>query len=385
MSAGRKLILLITCLAIIAIAILVGMGIIISGPKPERKVPQVREINVKVEPLIFEDRKIELAANGVVEASRMLALKAEVQGRVVEINPKLQIGWKIKKDELLFQIEKLDFESVLALKKSELQQALLELEIEKGRQSLSKREWELIELKNQASDQEKKLALREPQLNAALARLEAAKAEVALAGKKIARTQVKAPFDAIVIHKNVELGSQVSAQETVLTLVADSPYWVRVSLPYDKVKWLEVRSGEQSGSIADVGHLSQQENYKGEVLKVLPDLDPKLRMAQVLIEINMEEQKDMVSEPLLLNSYVRVLIKGKELQRVVAIAREHLKEGGYLYVLSSDNTLDIRKVESLADGREGLLILSGLKPQDQLITSRISAPVQGMKLSVLRR
>ena len=385
MSIPKKFVIALICVLISGVAYALSIFIVESGPKPERRKPQAFVPSVKIKELVFEDKNIHFELNGTVEAAREIELKSELQGLIVKMNSNVEIGKTVKRNEILFELEKIDYENALAQKKSNYIQALKELELEEGRQALSKREWNLIELENEVSDKEKKLALRTPQLLAAKSKVHAAKSDLSLAEKNLKRTVIKSPFDAMVLSKNVELGSRVSTQESLLRLASASPYWVRVSLSYDKLKYLNFRSKDKPGSVVEVFYATQGSRYKGEVLRVLPTMTTNTRMAEVLVEVIVPLNNSREKEPLLLGSYVRVHIQGLELKNVVSIDREHLKDGKFLYLKNNEDKLNIVEVKALSDGRDKLLITSGLEKGQKLITSKLSVPVNGMSLSEIKQ
>lgn len=385
MSISKKIAIAIICLLVAGVSYALSIFIVESGPKPERRKPQAFIPSVIVRDLEFENKNIHFELNGTVEAAREIELKSELQGLIVKMNSKVEIGQTVKKNEILFELEKIDYENVLAQKKSNYIQALKELELEEGRQALSKREWGLIELENKVSDKEKNLALRAPQFLAAKSKVHAAKSDLSLAEKNLNRTVIKSPFDAVVLSKNVELGSRVSTQESLLRLASASPYWVRVSLSYDKLKYLNFRSKDKPGSVVEVFYATQGSRYKGEVLRVLPSMTMNTRMAEVLVEVSVPPNNSQVKEPLLLGSFVRVHITGIELKDVASIDREHLKDGKFLYLINSESKLNIIEVKTLSDGRDKLLVTSGLDKKQKLITSKLSVPVNGMSLSTIKQ
>ena len=72
--------------------------------------------------------------------------------------------------------------------------------------------------------------LREPQRLAAEARVQSARAAVEQARVDLGRTVIRAPFDAQVLSREVEIGSQVSPGDPLARLVGVDRYWVEISL-----------------------------------------------------------------------------------------------------------------------------------------------------------
>lgn len=381
MSARKKAVIFLVCCVILGLAFQLSVYIYETRPKPERRRAEDMLVKVRVLPVVYDDHSIEFSLNGTVEPSKKLSLKSEISGLITDINPKVEIGQMVKKGEVLFTLEDIDYKSVLASSQAALAKAQMELEIEKGRQALSKQEWEMIQSEVQASSQEKKLALRKPQLAMALANEKAARAALQLAEKNLERTKISSPFEAMIIQKNVELGARISTQEELLMLAKSRPYWVRVTVPQDKLIWLNFATVDQPGSPASIMYINSSEQYTGQVLRFLPNMLESTRMAQLLVEVDPFQDR---STPLLLGSYVQVKVLGKALSQVVKVPRTLLREGSFLYVLNPDDKLEIRKVTYISSGRDDLLIQTGLSKGDRLITSQIPAPVEGMKLSVLK-
>ena len=101
---------------------------------------------------------------GNVEPTKELIVQPQVPGHIIEINEKLQKGGLIDEGELLFKIDPRDYEIQVKVQEADVSQAWVALEIEKGNQTVAKREWELLgteELKKKGNEA---LALRKPQI-----------------------------------------------------------------------------------------------------------------------------------------------------------------------------------------------------------------------------
>jgi len=312
---------------------------------------------------------------------------------------------------------------------SEVTKAEAALRIELGQQAVARREYELLGKKLSEADCE--LVLRKPQLltaqancdaaRAALGAAEAAKeaavaakaaaeamkrsAEAALlaaqASKKAAdvalrqarldldRTAIRAPFNAIVESEAVDLGSQVSPQTTLATLVGTDEYWVEVSVPVDQLRWIRLprRPGENGSParVYDEAAWGPETFRVGSVLRLASSLEPEGRMARLLVTVpDPLGLKDATAQPpaLLLGSYVRVEIDGTELDGVVPLDRDLVHEGDRVWVAAPDNTLDIRRIAVAFRGHDRLLVSEGLETGDRVITTGLAAAVPGMPLRI---
>jgi hypothetical protein len=115
---------------------------------------------------------------------------------------------------------------------------------------------------------------------------------------------------------------------------------------------------------------------EGRVIRLLPALEAEGRLARLLVAVN-----DPLAEPeLLLDSYVRVAIEGRPLAGVVALDRALLRDGDATWILRDDGTLEIRALAIAFRGAERVLVRDGLRDGERIVTTDLSAPVDGMPL-----
>ena len=350
--------------------------------KPQRPVPIVRSIKVQL-----NDESVTFEAAGTVIPARQVELQSEVEGRIIEQNSDLVPGGIVKKGDLLIQIDPLDYQLQTNERKAELTTARYELEVEKGRQVIAKEEWQLLEQELGDDQVSKHLALREPHLKNSYALLEAAKSRFTAAKLAEKRTTVCAPFNGLVLNEAVEKGQFVGRQTLIATLVSTDQFWVQVSVPLSLLDRLTFPdkmgdNGSTAQIILDKGYGGKATLYKGTLFKLLPDIDPKSRMARLLVEIkdpfnlNESEQKGKI----LLGSYVKVLLDAGMLHKVYVIPREALRENDELWLVTEKGRLGIRKVEVLWRRIDEVLVTSEVPLEEPIITSRLVSPVSGMKI-----
>lgn len=378
---------------ILAAAGAVAAFLIMTKGKPERAEPEEQRVLVEAKPVTKSTEQLTVRAAGTVIAARDLVVQPQVSGRVVWINDQLVPGGVIRKGDALFKIDPRDYRLAIQEQQTQLAQARAQLEQERGRQKIAKREWELFkdEIKDNPGGDDPSLALRKPQLESAQVAVDAAKAGLDRAQLNLQRTTVTAPFDAFVVSESADLGQLVSTQSQVAKLVGTDAFWVRLSVPVDKLPYVQVpgvnaTDGSKAVVTQDVGkgHIERD----GRVVRLLGDLDEAGRMARVLVEIDdpfglqttkADDGAKNRGIPLLLNSYVDVRLAGPKVEDLVEVPRESVHEGDKVYVYA-DGKLDIRKVEVAWTRPDTLLVSEGLPDGAKVITSPIATPVQGMKL-----
>jgi RND family efflux transporter MFP subunit len=312
-------------------------------------------------------------------------LKSRVSGEVVDIDPEFTEGGFLRKDMKLLQIDPLDYELALARQQSAVADAEYALKLELGHQAVAKREWELLSGTQPVQDMEKELALRKPHLDKARAELAAAQAELKTAMLNLDRTRIMAPFNAMVRSKSVDLGSQVTPQESLAELVGTDAYRIQTSIPIDHLGWIQIPGhADGSGSKARIIY-AQGHECKGTVSRLMSDLSTEGRMARVLVEVvdplGMKAvDRDRV--PLLIGEYVRVEIQGRKLDGVFQIPRTALRDNSSVWIATENQTLEIRKVRPVWRDADIVLLQDGLNPHERLVVSDLPAAVEGMPVRI---
>ncbi len=374
----KKYLKIILPIALILGALGIGHVLVKTAPKAEKKRPQKQKVLVDTVTLKAGTENVILKLTGTVIPAQEIRLRARVSGEVVELNSEFMEGGLLKKGADVLRIDPIDFELALAQAESSLQKAAFEHKLELGRQDIARREWELLGLAEDATESEKELALRIPHLAASRAALEAAKATVEKSKLDLSRTTLHATFNAVVLSRNVNIGSQASQQDVLATLAGTDTYWVQASVPADRLQWMTI-----PGSTATL-HTSGGATREGLVIQRLGDLEEKGRMARILIAVDDPLCLTPANEgrtPLLLGQYIRVDVKGSELEQVYSIPRSALHENRLVWIAAPNGTLDIREVDVRWRAEKNILVSGNLSDGERLITTELTTPMQGLTLN----
>lgn len=414
-------------LLLLATAAAIGAVLIRTPPEVPKANPTPVAAVVGVEPLTARNVPVHVEAYGEVVAARQVRIQPQVSGRIVELHKELIPGGLIRADEPLFSIERVDYENAVAQAEAELEVATLGIDrlktsIDSLRSQAKQAEAELDYLRwnagrlsrlsedNQAAQGESREAqsrflaqqaaldaleaqIAEREVSVAGAKAERRRAETQLADARLAlqRTTVPAPFDAIVLNESVEMGQVVGTQDTVATLAATAEFWVEASIPLAHLP--DIRFADENGAQASHVTVSlatgqQQFERDGVVLRPLGDLDPRGRMARVLISIHdpLQQQKEgetgLAARRLLIGSYVRLAIEAGVREDVYTIPRHALRENEQVWVRDADGRLAIRDIHVVWRRRDDVLATNGFQPGDQLVTTHLASVVPGMPLSI---
>jgi multidrug resistance efflux pump len=297
--------------------------------------------------------------------------------------------------------------------------------VELGQQDVAKHEWTLVEDRDQASELDRELTLRKPHLQKAQADVDSAKAgvksseaallsakadvkiaqasvrsaEVTVASAKdtvadaqtaleqaqlnLQRTTVTVPFNAVVLERAVALGTMVSTQTELASLVAADAFWVEVSLPQDRLSWIDLPQDGQPGAAAVVspsGAMTGQAVWEGRVIRRLPQLETNGRRARLLVEVSQPLAQGKT--PLLLDSFVKVELQGPQLKDVFEIPRETVHNGKEIWLRNAEGRLEVKPVSPVWSDGDNMLVAKGLQVGQELIVSDVASPIPGMKVAL---
>ncbi len=371
----------------------VGMRGLIAAKKD----PPRRE-SVKVAPLVEVVRAAPASGQraivrgmGTVQPAKVMALTPEVSGRVTEHHAALEPGGRIQTGDVVVQLDPRDYKLAVTRESAMVTRAKAEVDLENGRKAVAEQEWSAMEkqLGRAVSSAGRDLALRGPQGKAVAANVTAARAALSRARLALERTSIVAPFDAFVQTENVEVGQWVGPGTPLASLVGTEHFWVEVSVPVAQLAWLGLDpTSETRPKATIVQRLGGESTIErsGRVVRALDQLDPLGRMARLLVEVDdplgLAEDTGAGRHPLRIGAYVEVAIEGQVFDKGTTIPRNAVRDGGNLWVVSQDSTLDVRPVEIRWKERDRVVIGTGLVEGDQVVISAMTAPSDGMAVRV---
>ncbi len=376
MSLLKKSTKILIPILLIAVALGIGRTIIKTTKKPEKKRPQRGAYAVETMPLKAGSQPVKLRATGTVVPAVQITLRARVAGEIIEVSPEFIAGGSFDKGEPMLKIDPIDYQLALEQKKAALAEAEFQLKLEEGQRDIAAREWELIESGDGASEADRELALRVPHMKYRAAKLEAAKAELEKAKLDLARTEIRAPFNALIVERKTDLGTQVNLQDALATLAGSDEYHVRASIPIDRLQWIEC--DPKNGSVVTITR-NTGEVRKGRAIRLESALEEKGRMARVLVAVKNPLKG---GQPLLLNEYVRMEIEGSSIENAYHIPRSALHDDRFVWLATKERTLEIREVEIHWRDTTDVIVSGGLNDGEQLILTNLSTPVNGMQLKL---
>lgn len=187
-----------------------------------------------------------------IHAVQHIELRALERGYLQEIY--VDEGQRVKKGQLMFQVLPMLYEA-------ELQKAQAEVDFAE------------IEYKNTKALADSNI-VAPTELAMAKARFEKAKAELSLAQVHLDFTRIKAPFDGIMDHFHVRIGSLLDEGELLTELSDNSEMWVYFNVP--EAEYLEYmkNSKAENGKVVRLIMANGKEfDYEGKITTIEADFD----------------------------------------------------------------------------------------------------------------
>jgi len=380
-----------TIIALITVAILIAAGalsyMLISNPAHSEKKEELQKPSdvVKIEKAVIGDYPVKIEVMGQVIPAHETLLKSRVPGEIIEVSPNFVPGGLFKKGEFILKIDPADYELDVKVKTAALNQAKAVYNLELGQQQIAKDEMKMLERSTGKKLKNTSLALRKPQLEQAKANLESAKAALEISELNLERTNVKAPYNAIVRERLGDIGNVFSSLDRLATLVNTDKYWIDIEVPIKDLYWLKVPSDkDKNGSKAFIKLGNIRGEREGRLFKQSGSVNPQSRLASMLVNIPdpLLLNSDISSEsPMVLGDFVPVTLIGKTLKDAFRVPLNYIREGSNIW-LEKGGKLIIQPVTIAYKDRKYAYITAGLEHDSHIVTSNIITPINGMEIMV---
>ena len=376
---GRvKLLVLALSLLVLGAGIFMAVRFIKTRPKPPQRPAALIAPLVETATVTAGPQTVVVQALGTVVPARQTQIRAEVAGVVREVASGFLPGSIVAKSSPLLRLNDEDFRLTVASREADLENARAALELEEGYQQVARHEWKLLQMTGKAGESPD-LALRKPQLAQARARVRQAEAALEQARLDLKRTTLTAPFKALVLDKNVELGSRVSITDTLATLVDTGEFWVEAAVPVDRLPWITLPEKNIPGSTVRIRSQASGAERTGQLLRLRGDLEEQGRLARV--QVSLPAPLEAKPAPILLGEYVRVEIEGRVLHDVIRLPRAALRDNDTVWTVQNA-TLSIRPVTVAWRDTHSVLVAEGLSSGDTVVTSELATPIDGMPVTL---
>ena len=372
-------------LLILTLAVVAAAGIIMTRPMPEPVAIAPNVVAIRGIQMEAENIPLTIYAQGVVEPLTASELITQVNGRVAWVSPNFNAGGFFKQGEPLVKLESEDYEARVGLAEAREVRALAEFE---------HATFELKRMRALVKDQLVSQAMLENavrQTRLTEAALKEAQINLDQAERDLDRTELRAPFDAIVRSKAVDLGEFVSMGKPLAQLFAADGFEVRLPVLDTQLAYLNLPSSIEATAPLNSTNLPSvrlSAQYAGaaaswdaQLVRSESEIDRRSRMVTLVARVS-GTRSALSANPLPVGAFVNAEIEGITLENAFQLPRSALRQDNQVLVVDEENRLRFREVSIARYEQDRILIQSGLNEGDIVNISPIQAVVDGMEVSV---
>ena len=372
-------------LLILTLAVVAAAGIIMTRPMPEPVAIAPNVVAIRGIQMEAENIPLTIYAQGVVEPLTASELITQVNGRVAWVSPNFNAGGFFKQGEPLVKLESEDYEARVGLAEAREVRALAEFE---------HATFELKRMRALVKDQLVSQAMLENavrQTRLTEAALKEAQINLDQAERDLDRTELRAPFDAIVRSKAVDLGEFVSMGKSLAQLFAADGFEVRLPVLDTQLAYLNLPSSIEATAPLNSANLPSvrlSAQYAGaaaswdaQLVRSESEIDRRSRMVTLVARVS-GTRNALSANPLPVGAFVNAEIEGITLENAFQLPRSALRQDNQVLVVDEESRLRFREVSIARYEQDRILIQSGLREGDIVNISPIQAVVDGMEVSV---
>ncbi|KGJ95262.1 efflux RND transporter periplasmic adaptor subunit [Colwellia psychrerythraea] len=357
-----------------------AMAVFSSMKKPPEEKAEVDNTPiVAVSEISVTPMTLEVNSYGMVTPKYETELIAQVNGEIVELSDTFLRGGFVKKDQLLARIDPNDYQAALIDAQAAMATARAALETEVAQGKVAEREWKQI-----TDTSPTELSLRKPQLAQELARVKAAQASVLRAERNLERTEIRAPYDAMINSRNIGLGSFVGVGSKIGHVLATETAEIRLPVADNQLEFLANHGVNAKVNLLGK-YAGKDMQWSATIKRNEGVIDNKSRMGYLVAELNdpyqLKSNAEQKITPLRFGSYVNAKIVGNSIAQATSVPR-HLVIDGKVAILDSDSRLHYAVIDIVRQQGSHVIVSNGLQNGDQLIVSALDYPVDGMKLAL---
>ncbi len=304
------------------------------GPGGDKKPAKVTGIILK--PQVFSDN---LSLSGSIDANEQVEIRSEVSGIVENIN--FQEGTIVAKGQQLFKINDLELRAQLSQAKTK---QTLASENERRARLLLQKE-----------------AISQEEYDIASADFRSAKAQTQLIQAQIAKTSVKAPFSGKIGLRSISKGTYVTPTTVIANLVNTSQVKITFSIPEKYATQMKVNT-MLSFTVAGT-----KEQFSAKIYAIEPGIEVATRTLKMRALAQNPDGK------LIPGTFANVALPLEKINDALLVPTEALipvQNGKKIFVSVNGKAKEIM-VETGARTDKDVLVLSGLKPGDTVLTSGV--------------
>jgi RND family efflux transporter MFP subunit len=376
-----------------ALVLVAGVAIvqvlIAAKPEPEKKDEDARPISLYVDEVKAEQVTITVKTQGEVRPKTEIDLIPQVSGRIIAMSESFNEGAEFTPDSMLLKIDDTEYQLASIRAAARVAEAQTALEREHATAKLKEEEW-----RERRKDQEPTpFSLNLTQVAEAEAKLLSAKADLSKARLDLERTEIRVPFFGRVRERYVGIGQYVTAGTKVARVFSIDIAEVRLPLTDSQLVELNLPLGYKAEDLLAAPRVSFRATlgnrdffWQGKIVRVDAAINQDTRLiyatAEVIDPYGLGATEGM---PLAVGMFVSAEIEGVSEQQAYVMPRLALRNQDTVYVINSDNRLEIRTVKVLSTSEEQVMVTGGVSQGEHVVTSTLPNAAEGMAVEPVFR
>jgi RND family efflux transporter MFP subunit len=374
-------------LLVLALAIGAFATLQATKPEPEQSNEGPRAISLFVEEVTQEDMRLVVNTQGEVQPRIEIDLVPQVSGLIVWVSPNFVAGGKVEAGQALIRIEAADYKFAVIRAEARVAEAETQVELKLAAAEIARKNWD-----DEIVGKPTPLALKLPQLEEARAKLRAAQADLDAARLNLKRTDITVPFSGRVRSKGADLGQYVNVGASLGRVYSTEVAEIRLALTDAQLETLGLSIGfqpaEGSGPVVDFSAIvaGLERHWQGRIVRTEAAIDVSTRVLYAVAEVAAPYGAGAdQGVPMAVGLFVEAEIEGEWLEKALVMSRQALRSESTVFVVSDEDTLDIRAVDIVYSDQDKVVLGAGISVGERVVVSPVRAPRQGMKVQAIKR
>lgn len=280
-----------------------------------------------------------ISLSGSIEANENVEIRSEVSGIVEKIS--FSEGTNVSKGQVLLKVNDIEL-------RAQLSQAIT-------RQKLASENERRAKLLLQ------KEAISQEEYDIASAEFRSLKAQTQLIQAQIAKTTIRAPFSGKIGLRNISPGTYVTPTTVITKLVSSSQVKISFSIPEKYASEIE----NNASILFTIPNNTQK--FTAKIYAIEPEIETSTRTLKI------RALADNSNGKLLPGTFATIELSLKNIKDAIVIPTEAvvpIQDGKIVYIANNGKAKEV-KIQTLARTSKDVVVTSGIKSGDTLLTSGV--------------
>jgi len=282
-----------------------------------------------------------ISLSGSIEANENVEIRSEVSGIVEKIS--FSEGTNVSKGQVLLKVNDIEL-------RAQLSQAITKQKLASENERRAK-----LLLQKEAISQE--------EYDIASAEFRSLKAQTQLIQAQIAKTTIRAPFSGKIGLRNISPGTYVTPTTLITKLVSSGQVKISFSIPEKYASEIE----NNASILFTIPNNPQK--FTAKIYAIEPEIETSTRTLKI------RAIADNPNGKLLPGTFATIDLSLKNIKDAIVIPTEAvvpIQDGKVVYIANNGKAKEV-KIETLARTAKDVVVTSGIKSGDTLLTSGVMA------------